>query len=70
MDRAKKLLTMHKAFNPESNIDRPRKELTRRLLNAEDTINTAILDLENYVVQSKERMFSATRDTPQKRPKW
>lgn len=31
------------------------------MLNAEDSISTVILGLENYVVQSEERMRSAAR---------
>ena len=39
-----------------------RKEGGRGLLNVKDTVNTAILGLEEYVVYSNERILSATRN--------
>ena len=63
--RTRKLLTMHNAHHPKSNVERiyiPRKEGGRGLLNVEDTVNTAILGLEEYVVDSTERILSAARN--------
>ena len=63
--RTRKLLTMHNAHHPKSNVERiyiPRKEGGRGLLNVEDTVNTAILGLEEYVVDSNERILSAARN--------
>ena len=47
-----KLLTMHKALHPKSDVDRlylPRNEGRRGLQSAQDTIELAILGLDNYV---------------------
>ena len=63
--RTRKLLTMHNAHHPKSNVERiyiPRKEGGRGLLNVEDTVNTAILALEEYVVDSNQRILSAARN--------
>ena len=63
--RTRKLLTMHNAHHPKSNVERiyiPRKEGGRGLLNVEDIVNTAILGLEEYVVDSNERILSAARN--------
>ena len=56
---------MHNAHHPKSHVERiyiPRKEGGRGLLNVEDTVNTAILGLEEYVVDSNERILSAARN--------
>lgn len=49
--RTKNLLTIHNTLYYISNTDfrfLPRKEGGSRLLNTEDKVNTATLDLENY----------------------
>ena len=63
--RTRKLLTMHNARHPKSNVDRiysPRKEGGRGLLSVEDTINMVTLGLEEYVVLSDERILPAARN--------
>ena len=47
--RTRKLMTMHRALNPKSDVARiylSRKEGGRGLISAEDTLKLAILDLE------------------------
>ena len=56
---------MHNAHHPKSNVVMiyiPRKEGGRGLLNVEDTVSKAILGLEEYVVDSNERILSAARN--------
>ena len=56
---------MHNAYHPRSNVDRiylPRKDGSKGLLSIEDTINTNILGLEEYVVCSDEQIISAARN--------
>ena len=63
--RTRKLLTMHNAHHPKSNVERiyiPRNEGGRGLLNVEETINAAILCLVEYVVDSTKRVLSAARN--------
>ena len=62
--RTRKLMTMHNALHPRSNVDRlyiPRGEGGRGLLNVEDTVNLAKLRLQEYVKMSDERLVSAAR---------
>ena len=50
--KTRKLLTMHNGFHPKSNADRlylPRSEGGRGLIGVQDTVETAILGLINYV---------------------
>ena len=62
--RTRKLLTMHNEFHPKSNVDQSylsRSEGGRGLIRVQDTVETAILGLRNYVRNSKERLLTATR---------
>ena len=55
--RTRKLPTMHNGFHSKSNVDRlylSKKEGSRRLIEVKDTVETAILELRNYVRNSKE----------------
>ena len=50
--RTRKLMTMHRALNPKSDVARiylSRKEGGRGLISAEDTLKLAILDLEGLL---------------------
>ena len=54
--RTGKLMTMHKALHPKSNVDRlyiSRKESGRGLISIEDTTRTAILGLQKYSQESE-----------------
>ena len=62
--RTRKLMTMHNALHPRSNVDRlyiPRSEGGRGLLSVEDTVNLAKQGLQGYVKMSDERLISAAR---------
>ena len=62
--RIRKLMTMHKALHPKSNVDRlyiPRKEDGRRLKCVEEIVNLTNLGLENYMKESRERLLNAGR---------
>ena len=62
--RTRKLMTMHWALNPKSDIARiylSRKEGGRGLISVEDTVKFAILELERYVLTCKEGLLIATR---------
>ena len=62
--RIRKLMIMHNALHPKSNVDRlyiPRKEGGRGLQGVEEAVKVTNLGLENYVKESKERLLSATR---------
>ena len=64
--RTRKLMTMHNALHPRSNVDRlyiPRSEGGRGLLSVEDTVTLAKLGLQGYVKMSDERFISAARGT-------
>ena len=57
--RTRKLLTMPNGFQPKSNVNRlylSRSESSRGLTGVQDTVETAILRLRNYVKNSKERL--------------
>ena len=66
LDRdTRKLLTMHKALHPKSDVDRlylPRNEGGRGLQSTQDTIELAILGLDNYVRNSHEKLITAARE--------
>ena len=50
--RTRKLLTMHKALHPRDDVDRlyvPRKEGGRGLASIEDSVDTSIQRLEDYI---------------------
>ena len=62
--RTKKLMTMHRALHPKSNVDRiylSRKEGGRGLISIEDTTRTAILGLQKYIQESEEKLTIAAR---------
>ena len=62
--RNRKLLTMHNGFHPKSKVNQfhpSRSEGGRRLIGVQDTVETAILGLRNYVRNSKERSLIAAR---------
>ena len=65
LDRqTRKLMTMHNALHPKSNVDRlylPRKDGGRGLLGVEDTVNIAKVSLKKYVNNSTERLLSSLR---------
>ena len=65
LDRqTRKLMTMHNALHPKSNVDRlylPRKDGGRGLLGVEDTVNIAKVSLKRYVNNSTERLLSSLR---------
>ena len=53
--RVRKLMTMHNALHPKSDIDRlylPRREGGRGLISAADAVTIAIVGLESYVRDS------------------
>ena len=62
--RTRKLMTMHQALNPKSDVARiflSRKEGGRGLISVEDTVKLAILGFERYVLTSEEGLFIADR---------
>ena len=65
LDRqTRKLMTMHNALHPKSNVDRLyllRKDGGRGLLGVEDTVNIAKVSLKKYVNNSTERLLSSLR---------
>ena len=66
MDRTRKLMTMHRALNPKSDIARiylSRKNGERGLTSVEDTVKLAILGLERYVLTSEEGLLIAATTT-------
>ena len=55
---------MYDGFHPKSNVDRlylSRSEGGRGLIGVQDNVETAILGLRNYVINSKERLLITTR---------
>ena len=55
--RTRKLMTMHKALHPRDDVDRlcvPRKEGGRELTSMEDSVDTSIQRLEDYIEKTKE----------------
>ena len=62
--RTKKLMTMHQALNPKSDVTRiylSIKEGGRGLIRVEDTVKWAILGLERHVLTSEEGLLIATK---------
>ena len=50
--RTRKIKTMHKALHPRDDVDRlyiPRKEGGRGLISIEDSVDTSIQRLEDYI---------------------
>ena len=61
--RTRKLLTMRNGFHPKGNVDRlylSRSAGSRGLIGVQDTVETAILGLRDFVRNSKERLLIAT----------
>ena len=62
--RTRKLITMHRALNPKSDVARiylSRKEGGRALISVEETVKLAILGLERYALTSEEGLLIAAR---------
>ena len=62
--RTRKLMRMHNALHPKSNVDRlyiPRREGGRGLQGVEETVKVKNLGLENYVKESRQRLLAAAR---------
>ena len=60
----RKLMTMHKALHPRDDVDRlyvSRKEGGRGLASIEDSVDTSIYRLENYIQKHKGGLITATR---------
>ena len=60
----RKMMNMHRALHPRDSVARlylPRKKGGRGLVAIEDCVQLAILGLENYVQDSKERILSSAR---------
>ena len=63
--RTRKLMTMHKALHPRDNVDRlyvPRKEGGRGLASIEDSNDTSIQRLEDYVEKCERWLITAIRN--------
>ena len=60
--KTRKLLTIHGALHPRSNVNRlylPRREGGRGLTSVEDAINTEERNINVYISQSQERLLKA-----------
>ena len=63
--RTRKLMTLHKALHPRDNVDRlyvSRREGRRRLTSIENSVDTSIQRLENYIEKRGERLIIAIRN--------
>ena len=63
--RIRKLITMHKALHPRDDIDRlyvSGKEGGRGLTSIENSTDTSIRRLEDYIEKQGERLITATRN--------
>ena len=63
--RTRKLMTMHKALHLRDDVDRlyvPRKEERRGLASIEDSIDTSIQRLENYIKKHVQGLITAIRN--------
>ena len=70
--RTRKLITMHKALHPRSDIDRlyvSRKEEGRGLASTEESVNALTWRLEDNTKKSKERLIIANRKKKHKQQK-
>ena len=62
--RTRKLMTMHRALNPKSDVSRiylSRKERGKGLIKVEDTVKLAIVGLERYILTSEKGLLIAAR---------
>ena len=67
--RTKKLMTLHKALHPRDGVDRlyvPRKEGGRGLASIEDSVDTSIQRLEEYIEKHERGLITATRNNTDK----
>ena len=67
--RTRKLMAMCKALHPRDDVDRlyvSRKEEGRGLASIEDSVDTSIHRLENYIQKHEEGLITATRHETQK----
>ena len=63
--RTRKLMTMHKALHPKNDVDRlyvPRKEGGRGLASIEDSVDTSIQRLEDYIKKHERGLIMAIRN--------
>ena len=63
--RTRKLMTMHKALHPKDDADRlyvPRKEGGRGLASIENSVDTSIQRLEDYIEKHERRLIMAIRN--------
>ena len=63
--RTRELMTMHKALHPIDDVDRlyvPRKEGGRGLASIEDSIDTSIQQLEDYIEKHEKGLITAIRN--------
>ena len=63
--RTRKLMTMHKALHHRDDVDRlyvPRKEGGRGLASIEDSVDTSIQRLEDYIEKHERGLIMATRN--------
>ena len=63
--RTRKLMTMHKALHPRDDVDRlyvPRKEGGGGLASIEDSVDTSIQRLEDYIEKHERGLITAIRN--------
>ena len=63
--RTRKLMTIHKALLPRDDVDRlyvPRKQGGRGLASIEDSVDTSIQRLEDYIEKHEGGLFTAIRN--------
>ena len=63
--RTRKLMTMHKALHPRDDVDRlyvSRKEGGRGLTSIEDTVDTSIQWLEDYIEKHERGLITTIRN--------
>ena len=63
--RTRKLMTMHKALHPRDDVDRlyvPRKEGGRGLASIEDSVDTSIQRLEDYIEKHERGLITVIRN--------
>ena len=63
--RTRKLMTKHKVLHPRDDVDRlyvPRKEGGRGLASIEDSVDTSIQQLEDYIEKHERGLITAIRN--------
>ena len=58
--RIRKLMTMHKVLHPRDDVDRRRKEGGRGLTSIEDSVDTSIQRLEDYIEMCVGKLITVT----------